>query len=164
MYQKEIIYIGLYKDGSRIGNAGFLKVENREQESRLDLKLRNIPFNIKGRFPIRIHNGNDWKEINGVSVQEGGGSWEENVEDAAQKVQIQVMLPGGISWKAEAGMRQQFPRRSRQTQRVTIHWIRQKKRQGRKLPEAVPKVILRLNYPDCRKRYMTMCGILYQRI
>ncbi len=95
MYQKEIIYIGLYKDGSRIGNAGFLKVENREQESRLDLKLRNIPFNIKGRFPIRIHNGNDWKEINGVSVQEGGGSWEENVEDAAQKVQIQVMLPGG---------------------------------------------------------------------
>ena len=25
MYQKEIIYMGLYKDGSRIGNAGFLK-------------------------------------------------------------------------------------------------------------------------------------------
>ena len=31
MYQKEIIYMGLYKDGSRIGNAGFLKVENREE-------------------------------------------------------------------------------------------------------------------------------------
>lgn len=95
MYQKEIIYIGLYKDGTRIGNAGFLKVENREQESRLGLQLKNIPFNIKGRFPIRIYNGNDWKEINGVSVQEGGGSWEDNVEDDMQQVQIQVMLPGG---------------------------------------------------------------------
>lgn len=95
MYQKEIIYIGLYKDGSRIGNAGFLKVENRERESRLDLKLRNIPFNIKGRFPVRIHNGSDWNEINGISVQEGGGSWEETMEDRAQKVQVQIMLPGG---------------------------------------------------------------------
>ena len=47
MYQKEIIYMGLYKDGSRIGNAGFLKVENREEESRFQLKLQNIPYNIR---------------------------------------------------------------------------------------------------------------------
>ena len=55
MYQKEIIYMGLYKDGSRIGNAGFLKVENREEESRFQLKLQNIPYNIKGRFPVRLY-------------------------------------------------------------------------------------------------------------
>jgi len=61
MYQKEIIYMGLYKDGSRIGNAGFLKVENRETESRLHLKLQNIPYNIRGRFPVRVHNGSTWK-------------------------------------------------------------------------------------------------------
>lgn len=95
MYRKEIIYIGLYKDGSRIGNAGFLKVENREPESRWDLKLKNIPFNIRGRFPIRIHNGKEWKEINGISVQEGGGNWEESMTDSAQGVQIQIVLPGG---------------------------------------------------------------------
>ena len=83
MYQKEIIYMGLYKDGSRIGNAGFLKVENREEESRFQLKLQNIPYNIKGRFPVRLYQGNDWKEINGISVQEGGGSWEENLKAAA---------------------------------------------------------------------------------
>lgn len=95
MYQKEIIYIGLYKDGSKIGNAGFLKIENRGHESRLDLKVRNLPFNIKGRFPVRIHSGNDWKEINGISVQEGGGCWEENMPDAMQNIQLQVTLPGG---------------------------------------------------------------------
>ena len=95
MYQKEIIYMGLYKDGSRIGNAGFLKVENREKESRLDLKLRNIPYNIRGRFPIRIYDGSEWKEINGISVQEGNGSWNEDMAGTAAGAQIQIMLPGG---------------------------------------------------------------------
>ena len=95
MYRKEIIYLGLYKDGSRIGNAGFMKVENRETESRLDLKLRNIPFSINGRFPVRIYNGVEWKEGNGVSVQEGEGSWADKIMDPAQRLQVQIMLPGG---------------------------------------------------------------------
>lgn len=106
MYQKEIIYIGLYKDGNRIGNAGFLKIESRGQESRLDLKIRNLPLNIKGRFPVRIHSGNDWKEINGISVQEGGGCWEENMPDTVQNVQIQVTLPGGYSLDGRSKSRQ----------------------------------------------------------
>lgn len=95
MYQKEIIYMGLYKDGSRIGNAGFLKVENREIESQFHLKLQNIPYNIRGRFPVRVYNGSDWKEINGISIQEGGGSWEESGLETAVGVQVQVTLPGG---------------------------------------------------------------------
>ena len=106
MYQKEIIYIGLYKDGSRLGNAGFLKIENRGQQSRLDLKIRNLPLNIKGRFPVRIHSGNDWKEINGISVQEGGGCWEENMPDAVRDVQIQVTLPGGYFLEGRSKSRQ----------------------------------------------------------
>lgn len=95
MYQKEIIYMGLYKDGSRIGNAGFLKVENREKESSLDLKLRNIPYNIRGRFPVRIYSGNEWKEINGVPVQEGNGSWKEDMAGMMERIQLQIVLPGG---------------------------------------------------------------------
>lgn len=95
MYQKEIIYMGLHKDGSKVGNAGFLKVENREKGSSLDLKLRNIPYNIRGRFPVRIYNGNDWKEINGVSVQEGNGSWKEDMAGIMERIQVQIMLPEG---------------------------------------------------------------------
>ena len=94
MYQKEIIYMGLYKEGSRLGSAGFLKVENRERESRLHLKLQNIPLGISGRFPIRVHNGNGWKEINGITVQDGGGSWEEELAETSDKVAVQVILPG----------------------------------------------------------------------
>lgn len=95
MYQKEIIYMGLYKDGNRMGSAGFLKVENRGRESRLYLKIQNIPLGISGRFPIRVYNGNDWKEINGVTVQDGGGNWQESLTGNVNKTMIQIMLSGG---------------------------------------------------------------------
>ena len=39
MYQKEIIYLGLYKDGERLGSAGFLKVERRDKDG----KMYHIP-------------------------------------------------------------------------------------------------------------------------
>lgn len=95
MYQKEIIYMGLYKDGSRMGSAGFMKVENRDQSSRLCLNVRNIPLSINGRFPIRIYGGSGWKELNGVAIQDGSGSWENHLEENVDRAMIQVMLPGG---------------------------------------------------------------------
>ncbi len=95
MYQKEIIYMGLYKDGNRIGNAGFLKVENKDTESRLDLKLKNIPPAIRGRFPIRFHNGTEWKEVSGIAVQEGSGSWTEQIASPIERVQVQIVFPDG---------------------------------------------------------------------
>ncbi len=95
MYQKEIIYMGLYKNGTRIGSAGFVKVESREQNSRLYLKTQNIPHNINGRFPIRVYNGSDWKEINGITIQDGAGVWEDELAGRANHAMLQVMLPGG---------------------------------------------------------------------
>ena len=94
MYQKEIIYIGLYKDGNRIGSAGFLKVENRERESRFYLKVQNIPLGISGRFPVRIYNGSDWKELSNLIVQDGGGQWDETMPDNAEKTILLVSLSG----------------------------------------------------------------------
>lgn len=95
MYQKEIIYIGLYKDGIRMGSAGFVKVESRDKESRLYLKIQNIPHNINGRFPIRVYNGSGWKELNGITIQDGSGIWKDGLADQTNHAMIQVMLPGG---------------------------------------------------------------------
>lgn len=95
MYQKEIIYMGLYKDGIRIGSAGFVKVENREHDSRLYLKTQNIPHSINGRFPIRVYNGSGWKELSSVMIQDGGGIWEDELGGRADHAMLQVMLPGG---------------------------------------------------------------------
>ena len=95
MYRKEIIYIGLYKNENRIGSAGFLKVESRERDSRLYLKTQNIPLGISGRFPVRVYNGSDWTEINGLAIRDGGGIWEESLDGNVSGPIIQVMLSGG---------------------------------------------------------------------
>ena len=95
MYRKEIIYIGLYKNENRIGSAGFLKVESRERDSRLYLKIQNIPLGISGRFPVRVYNGSGWKEINGLAIRDGGGIWEDSLDGDVSGPIIQVMLSGG---------------------------------------------------------------------
>lgn len=95
MYQKEIIYMGLHKDGSRLGSAGFLKVESRDKESSLFLKIKNIPHSINGRFPVRFYNGSDWKEVDGITLQEGNGLWEECEPKCLRQVRLQIILPGG---------------------------------------------------------------------
>ena len=102
MYQKEIIYIGLYKSGSRIGSAGFLKVENRDRESRMYLKIQNIPLGISGRYPIRIYNGSDWKELSGIAIQDGCGNWEETVTGNADHTILLVSLTGGYSLEGKS--------------------------------------------------------------
>lgn len=97
MYQKEIIYIGLYKGGSRMGSAGFLKVESKDRENRMYLKVQNLPLGINGRFPIRVYNGSDWKELSSIAIQDGGGRWEESVTEPVDRTILLVSLSGGYT-------------------------------------------------------------------
>ena len=97
MYQKEIIYIGLYKGSSRMGSAGFLKVESKDRENRMYLKVQNLPLGISGRFPIRVYNGSDWKELSSIAIQDGGGKWEETVTEYVDKTILLVPLSGGYT-------------------------------------------------------------------
>lgn len=95
MYQKEIIYMGLYKDGNRLGSAGFLKVEKRDQTGNLSLQVKNVPHSVNGRFPVRYYCGTEWKEVDGITLQEGVGRWEKQEEESLVKVRLQIVLPGG---------------------------------------------------------------------
>lgn len=95
MYQKEIIYLGLYKDGDRLGSAGFLKVEKRDKDGNLSLVVKNVPHSINGKYPVRYYCGSDWKEEDGITVREGGGQWEKREPDSLEGVRLQIMLPGG---------------------------------------------------------------------
>lgn len=95
MYQKEIIYLGLYKDGDRLGSAGFLKVEKRDKDGNLSLVVKNVPHSINGKYPVRYYSGSDWKEADGITVREGGGQWERQEPDSLEQVRLQIMLPGG---------------------------------------------------------------------
>lgn len=95
MYQKEIIYLGLYKDGDRLGSAGFLKVEKRDKDGNLSLVVKNVPHSINGKYPVRYYCGSDWKEEDGITVREGSGQWEKQEPDSLEGVRLQIMLPGG---------------------------------------------------------------------
>jgi len=95
MYQKEIIYMSLYKDGNRLGNAGFLKVEKRDKEGNLSLTVKNAPRSLNGRYPVRYYCGTDWKEADGIIVRDGGGQWEKTEEDSLEQIRLQIMLPSG---------------------------------------------------------------------
>lgn len=95
MYQKEIIYLGLYKDGDRLGSAGFLKVEKRDKDGNLSLVVKNVPHSINGKYPVRYYNGSDWKEADGIIVREGEGQWERQEPDTLEQVRLQIILPGG---------------------------------------------------------------------
>ena len=113
MYQKEIIYIGLYKDGNRMGSAGFLKVESKERESKLYLKVQNVPLGISGRFPVRVYNGTDWKELSSITIYDGSGNWEENPAENVDKTMVQVILSGGYMLE---GKSKSAPKRSDMSQ------------------------------------------------
>ena len=95
MYQKEIIYLGLYKDGDRLGSAGFLKVEKRDKDAIMSLVVKNVPHSINGKYPVRYYSGSDWKEADGITVRQGSGQWEKQEPDSLEKVRLQIMLPGG---------------------------------------------------------------------
>lgn len=95
MYQKEIIYVELSKNGEGKGNAGFAKVENREGNGKVFLNLKNLPETVNGTYPIRLYDGEEWKEINKVSVKDGGASWRiENIKLGAG-IQLQILLSNG---------------------------------------------------------------------
>lgn len=95
MFQKEIIYMGLYKDGSRLRNAGFLRVEKRDQSGSLSLQVQNVPHSVSGRFPVRYYSGTAWKEVDGITLQDGNGQWEKQEAESLMQVRLQIVLPGG---------------------------------------------------------------------
>lgn len=102
MYRKEIIYMGLYKDGDRLGNAGFLRVEKRDKDGSLSLAVKNVPRSIEGKFPVRYYSGTDWIETDGITLREGGGQWEKQEQDSLEQVRLQITLPGGYLVEGES--------------------------------------------------------------
>ncbi len=113
--------MGLHKDGSRIGSAGFLKAEKRDKTSVLTMTVKNIPRSIEGRFPVRYCLGTDtseqpdrvdWKEEDGITLRDGGGVWEKEESEASERIYVQIFLPNGylVEGKSKAAMKQVPPK------------------------------------------------------
>lgn len=95
MYQKEMIYAQLLKNGERMGNVGFAKVENRDGTGKILLKIQNVPNSVSGIFPIRFYNGTKWEEIDKLAIKDGKGTWQTENQEIEDGVQLQIFLTDG---------------------------------------------------------------------
>lgn len=88
MYQKEIIYMGLFRDDIKERNAGYLKVDKRENTYRLELQVKNIPGAVTGNFPIRLQSETGWQEAALLGVKEGNGKWNGNIDGPVMRAEV----------------------------------------------------------------------------
>lgn len=151
MYQKEIIYMGLHKDGSRIGSAGFLKAEKRDKTSVLTMTVKNIPRSIEGRFPVRYCLGTDdseqsdrvdWKEEDGITLRNGSGVWEKEETEASERIYVQILLPNGylVEGKSKAAVNQTPPKTVTSASEPAIAASREPEAARPVVPDAEPAV------------------------
>lgn len=88
MYQKEIIYMGLFHDQVKERNAGYLKVSARDGAYRLELQIKNISGAITGNFPIRLQSETGWQEADVIAVKEGNGKWNGSIAEPVLRAEI----------------------------------------------------------------------------
>lgn len=116
-YNRQIVYMDLWKAGERIGNAGFLKLEETDQGLRWQMRIRGLGETDTGFFDLRDETG---ALVDKILLQKGEGSYERTMGPEAMTrggrgfrdiCGLQVELSGGrylkgtwrISGRAEAG-------------------------------------------------------------
>lgn len=88
MYQKEIIYMGLFHDQVKERNAGYLKVNALGGVYRLELQVKNMSGAITGNFPIRLQSETGWQEADMLAIKEGNGKWNGSIAGPVLRAEI----------------------------------------------------------------------------
>lgn len=88
MYQKEILYLYLFRHGVEENCVGFLKSEEKRDGHLVSLQLKNISGSIAGTFPIRIRGSQGWQEIGQVQVHRGCGNWQQKGTESFAEIEI----------------------------------------------------------------------------
>lgn len=88
MYQKEIIYMSMYKDDIKEGCVGYLKSEEREGKFKLELQVKNIPDTLTGEYSIRLQSMAGWNETGGLMIKDGNGKWTGSVAEPVLRAEI----------------------------------------------------------------------------
>lgn len=95
MYGREMIYLTLYQGNNRIGNAGYVKVDIRDEDATFHFMFRKIPDDIRGEYPLRIMEDGAWKEGPGLLFRGGQETVEKKSAPCGQIQQLQVLLEKG---------------------------------------------------------------------
>lgn len=100
MYQKEIIYMGLFHDQVKERNAGYLKVDKRDGMYRVELQVKNMSGAVTGNFPIRLQSEAGWQEADVLAIKEGNGKW--NGRAAEPVLRAEIILSDAWKIKGES--------------------------------------------------------------
>lgn len=100
MYQKEIIYMGLFHDQVKERNAGYLKVDKRDGMYRVELQVKNMSGAVTGNFPIRLQSEAGWQEADLLVIKEGNGKW--NGRAAEPVLRAEIILSDAWKIKGES--------------------------------------------------------------
>lgn len=95
MYGREMIYLTLYQGNNRIGNAGYVKVNIRDEDATFHFMFRKIPDDIRGEYPLRIMEDGAWKEGPGLLFRGSQDTAEKKSAPCGQIQQLQVLLEKG---------------------------------------------------------------------
>ncbi len=95
MYQKEIIYLTLSKKGEKLGNAGYVRVENREGKYHLSMQIQNLPESLTGVFAISLRRQDGWEEIDTITIKGGKGVWQKQNMQIENGVWLQIPMGEG---------------------------------------------------------------------
>ena len=100
MYQKEIIYMSMYKDDIKEGCVGYLKSGEREGKIKLELQVKNIPDTLTGEYPIRLKSAESWNETGTLVIKNGHGKWTGIATEPILKAEI--ILSGASMIKGQS--------------------------------------------------------------
>ena len=99
-YKKQISYLDYMENGEKTGNAGFVKAEENNGKTRIEVRVKNLPAAVSGEVPLLEEGGG---ELGRISLNKGAGScclvWEGKTEErGSERVKsggLQIELSGG---------------------------------------------------------------------
>ncbi len=93
-YRKKVSYLDYLENGMKIRNAGFVRIEEHDGQTRLEMQVKNIPEQFAGQYELKADGGGT---IGRISLARGCGSccvvWQ---GDRAGETGRRKMTTGGI--------------------------------------------------------------------
>ncbi|HJA93478.1 MAG TPA: hypothetical protein H9717_10260 [Candidatus Eisenbergiella merdipullorum] len=79
-YNRQIVYMDLWRSGERVRNAGFLKLEETDRKLRWQMRIQGLAESDTGFFDLRDETG---ALVDKLLLQKGSGSYERTFEPGA---------------------------------------------------------------------------------
>lgn len=70
-YRKKVSYLDYLENGMKIRNAGFVRIEEHDGQTRLEMQVKNIPEQFAGQYELKADGGGT---IGRISLAQGCGS------------------------------------------------------------------------------------------